>query len=131
METNRNDQIINIAIADDDQFQLFILNSIIRRNNRFRLLFDATNGQDFINKLKFCNSLPDVCIIDLKMPFMDGAKTAEQIKKYNPIIKVIGYTTSTNLREIALMKESGAEDVVSKSNVRGLLDYILETCIIH
>ena len=41
-----------IAIADDEKFQCFILNSLIRRDSRFKLLFDATDGQDFIGKLK-------------------------------------------------------------------------------
>lgn len=129
MEASENSHLIYIAIADDDKFQRFLLNSLIRKNRRFKLLFDATDGQDFIGKLRLCTTLPDVCIIDLKMPNMGGIETTSYIKKYNSTIKVIGYTSSNNLEEISLMKENGADNIVAKSSVYGLLDHILETYI--
>ena len=129
MEASRYNNIIHIAIADDNKLQRFILNSLIRKDHRFKLLFDATDGQDFIRKLKLCNTLPDICIIDLKMPIMGGIETVACIKKYSSSIKVIGYTSSNNLEEISLMKENGAEDIVAKSSVYSLLDHILETRI--
>lgn len=128
MKANQNNHVIYLAIADDDKLQRFILNSLIRKDSRFKLLFDATDGQDFVGKLKLCAILPDVCIIDLKMPTMGGIETTAYIKKYNSAIKVIGYTSSNDLTEISLMKESGADDIVKKSSVYGLLDHILETC---
>lgn len=131
MEASLHNHVIYIAIADDDKLQRFILNSLIQKDSRFKLLFDATDGQDFVGKLRLCTILPDVCIIDLKMPNMGGIETTACIKKYNSTIKVIGYTSSDDLHEISLMKENGAEGVVAKSSVYGLLDHILETCIIE
>lgn len=128
MKANQNNHVIYIAIADDDKLQRFILNSLIRKDSRFKLLFDATDGQDFVGKLKLCTILPDVCIIDLKMPTMGGVETTACIKKYNSAIKVIGYTSSNDLKEISLMKESGADVIVEKSSIYSLLDHILETC---
>jgi len=131
MEASQYNHVIYIAIADDDKLQRFILNSLIRKDSRFKLLFDATDGQDFVGKLRLCTILPDVCIIDLKMPNMGGIEATACIKKYNSTIKVIGYTSSDDLHEISLMKKNGAESVVAKSSVYGLLDHILETCIVE
>ena len=128
-KASQNNHVIYLAIADDDKFQRFLLNTLIRKDSRFKLLFDATDGQDFVGKLKLCTILPDVCIIDLKMPNMGGIETTAWIKKYNAMIKVIGYTSSDDFHEISSMKENGAEDIVAKSRVYSLLDHIMEIYI--
>lgn len=124
MRASQKDDIIYIAIADDDQLQRFMLNALIRKDSRFKLLFDATDGWDFMTKLRKCSTLPDVCIIDLNMPHMGGIETTAYIKQYSETIKVIGYTSSNDLHRISLMEKNGAEDVVAKSTVYSLLDRI-------
>ncbi|MEH6307781.1 response regulator transcription factor [Olivibacter sp. CPCC 100613] len=124
MKANVNDPIY-IAIADDDKFQRFLLHTLIRKDRRLKLLFDACDGQDFMAKLKLCTRLPNVCIIDLKMPRMDGVETCACIKRYNERIKIIGYTSSDDLQAISRMKNKGAEEVVTKGNVHDLLECVL------
>lgn len=125
MGAKQNDHLIYIAIADDDKFQRFILNSLIQKDSRLKLLFDATDGLDFIAKLRRCSIIPDVCIIDLNMPHMGGVETTAYIKRYSEAIKVIGYTSSDDPRALSLMERNGADDIVAKSNINSLLDRIL------
>ena len=52
------------------------------------ILFEADNGQDFIDKLDAQN-LPDIVLLDINMPEMDGYETSLWLKQNHPQVKVL------------------------------------------
>jgi RNA polymerase sigma factor (sigma-70 family) len=64
---------IKIAIVDDKQSNRVILGEKLAENKDFEIVFTAINGEDFLQKMKLQkDNLPDVVLMDLEMPLMDG-----------------------------------------------------------
>jgi RNA polymerase sigma factor (sigma-70 family) len=63
---------IKIAIVDDKQSNRVILGEKLAANEDFEVVFTAINGEDFLQKMKQQHELPDVVLMDLEMPGMDG-----------------------------------------------------------
>jgi DNA-binding NarL/FixJ family response regulator len=80
--------MINIAITDDNNLFRIALEALLEQN-KIRILFDAKNGQELIDKLSVQPLLPDVILIDYNMPVMDGRETVEVLTKLYPNIKII------------------------------------------
>ena len=74
------DKPYKIMIVDDDKF-LLNMYSIKFTNNRFDVTL-AGNGEDAVNKLKEGYE-PDIILLDMVMPVMDGIETLEAIRKGN------------------------------------------------
>jgi DNA-binding NarL/FixJ family response regulator len=80
---------IKIAIADDHQLFREGLTFIIQQQAEFELIIDAQNGIDLLEKLQQVGQLPDVILMDIKMPQMDGMECTSKIKTLYPQIKII------------------------------------------
>src|SRR5690242_9013694 len=65
---------INIAIVDDKATNRNIINDKLRRHGQFNVVLAAEDGGDFIKKMNALKNdeLPDVVLMDLEMPNMDG-----------------------------------------------------------
>lgn len=61
---------LNVAIADDNERIVEMLNALIRTENDMEIVGTAGNGEDAVEMIK--KSTPDVVLLDLIMPKMDG-----------------------------------------------------------
>ena len=90
--------MIKISLVDDHtMFRSILANWLASRG--FDVLFEAGNGKEFVEKLE-TNSLPQVVLVDINMPIMNGFETAEWIKDNHPQIKVLAismYDTEMNI----------------------------------
>ena len=115
---------IKIAFADDSILQRALIRSIIDHKKRFQLLFVCSNGKELVDQLETCSELPQVCLIDLHMPLMNGIETANRIREKFPSIKVFGYTSSIKESEIEIFHKSGVKMIFNKSNINITLQQI-------
>lgn len=76
-----------IAIADDHVLFRQGLISLFRDHTQIEVIIEVGNGLELINELK--EKKPDVILLDISMPVMDGIKALELIQKKYPCIKVI------------------------------------------
>ncbi len=81
----------------------------------YSVLFQADNGKDFIRKLNPAN-LPDIALLDINMPEMDGYQTAQWLKKNHPSVKVLALTMYDNDVAIVRMLRSGAKGYILKDS---------------
>ena len=79
------------------------------------VLFEADNGKDFTSKLDN-NNLPDVLLLDINMPEMDGYETAQWIKENHPDIKVLALSMYDNENSIIKMLKCGAKGYILKDS---------------
>ena len=79
------------------------------------VLFEADNGKDFISKLQL-NDLPDVVLLDINMPEMDGYETAQWIKESHPDIKILALSMYDNEASIIRMLKCGAKGYILKDS---------------
>ena len=68
---------LSIAIADDNERMVEILDSIVKKDNEIRIVGKANNGEDVYQMIK--EKEPDVVLLDLIMPKLDGLSVMERI----------------------------------------------------
>lgn len=89
METQTDKKVIQVAVVDDHLLFRQGLAQIVTGDNELNLWGEASNGLEFIALLKKEENTPDVVLLDLKMPEMDGIETLEWIKENRPELKVL------------------------------------------
>ena len=96
-----------VAIADDQQLFLKSLSMLVNTFDGFTVLSEANNGQDLINFLKSNKPLPDIILLDVNMPGMDGITAAETISKLYPEIKLVALSMNDEDNIILKMVRAG------------------------
>ncbi len=76
---------LSIAIADDNERMVEILDSIVKKDNEIRIVGKANNGEDVYQMIK--EKEPDVVLLDLIMPKLDGLSVMERINQDRSIKK--------------------------------------------
>ena len=79
------------------------------------VLFEANNGKELIEKLD-PTSLPDVVLLDINMPEMDGYATAQWLKTNYPPVKVLALSMYDNENSIIRMLKCGAKGYILKDS---------------
>ncbi len=91
--------MIRVALAEDQALIREMMVTILSRESSLEMVGTATNGEEAI---QLCNIYrPDVLLMDIKMPVMDGVSALQKIKRDMPKIKVILLTTFENANEIS------------------------------
>lgn len=99
---------IRLALADDQVLFRQGIAAIISGETGFALVMEADNGQDFLNNLKKLELLPDILLMDMEMPGMDGMELNEKLHQQYPSIKVIVLSVHDSERLMARMIQAGA-----------------------
>lgn len=84
---NKESDMIKIALVDDHTLFRAGLVSIFNGLEGVQVLFDSSHGQEFLNRLD--HSLPDLIIVDLKMPHMSGQHLIQLVRERQPEMKII------------------------------------------
>jgi DNA-binding NarL/FixJ family response regulator len=116
---------ITIAIVDDHAMFRKSLATLIGLEPNYNILFDASNGQDFIAQLQ-PKQLPDFVLMDISMPIMDGYSCTAWIKKNYPEIKVLALSTMDSDTAIIKMVKNGAKGYILKDADPGELKIAFE-----
>lgn len=103
----------SVAVVDDHILLRNSLANLIRSLDSYAVLFEADNGKDFIDQLKPLY-LPDIVIMDINMPTMDGYETALWLKRNYPGIKVLALSMYDNETSVVRMMKNGARGYILK-----------------
>jgi len=106
---------INIALVDDHAILRKSLSVLIEMLDHFKVILEASNGQDFIDQLTPEN-MPDIVLMDITMPVMDGVATTKWIKQNYPKIKVMALSMIKNDLIIIRMLKNGARGYILKDS---------------
>lgn len=105
--------MIKIAIADDYKIYRDGLKVGLSADENMKVLFEADNGEDLMKGLE--NVTPDVIIMDLKMPIMDGMEATKQVRKKYPSVKVLVVSMYEDDKFIIHLMENGANGYLLKN----------------
>jgi DNA-binding NarL/FixJ family response regulator len=98
---------INIAIADDHQLFLKSLSILIESFSDFEIVADAMNGEILLKKLEGLATLPDIILIDVNMPVLDGAATTKIIAEKFPSVKQVALSMKDDDTSVIQMIRAG------------------------
>ena len=117
-----------ILVADDNPLIRKMLCKIFSHHDALEICDEAANGQDAVEKAE--RHRPDLIILDLAMPVLDGLKAAEAICKFLPNVPIILFTLhAQTLRDFDL-KRSGITRVVPKTEMVSLVDHAEELLLV-
>lgn len=115
---------INVLFADDSEIYHLLFKAFLRGKEHFNLMHCAINGKFLVDYIFHSAVVPDVCVLDLHMPVLNGIDACQQIKRYFPHIILLGFTSSSDDREKEEMINAGAQRLFPKENLKELIDYL-------
>ncbi|MGI9544255.1 MAG: response regulator transcription factor [Cyclobacteriaceae bacterium] len=104
---------IKITIADDHSLFRKGLISMFKDMQDIRVIGEAGNGKELLKTIK--QKPPDLILLDLKMPLMDGVEVTEYVKKHYPDIKIVVLTMYDNQKFIIHLVELGVNGYLLKN----------------
>ena len=104
-----------IALVDDHILLRNGLAALINSFNGYQVSFEADHGKDFINMITNHGS-PDIVLLDINMPEMNGFETAGWIKEHLPATKILVLSMMDNESSIISMLKSGAGGYILKDS---------------
>jgi len=104
-----------VAIVDDHLLFTSFMAHVLNDLRGISVVLTAKDGVDFFEKLKKTDKKPDVVLMDIEMPKMDGLKATKKLQKNYPEIKVIIVTMHTDDSFILALIESGADGYLFKN----------------
>lgn len=110
------EQDIAIAIADDHTIMRKGFIAFLQAMNpRFKIVMEAGNGRELLGQLEAA-ALPDVCIVDVNMPIMNGYETVQRITEKYPSVRCLALTIYDQSDfPVLKMVKNGAMGYVTKS----------------
>ncbi len=115
-----------ILIVDDEPTMLRYLRTLLEVEG-YRV-DTATNGAEAIQRLQQA-PLPDLLLLDVLMPVMDGLQALEQVRSLHPGLKVVMLSCVSDTRKVVQAIRLGAQDYLTKPFQKADLDAIIEQCL--
>src|ERR1700761_940965 len=101
-----------VAVVDDHTLMRNALARLVASFDNFAVLFEANHGKELIDKIKQ-QQVPDLVLLDINMPEMDGYETAKWLFKNYPQIKILALSMQNDEGSIIRMLRLGAKGYVT------------------
>jgi DNA-binding NarL/FixJ family response regulator len=114
-----NTDVIRILIADDHPMVREGLSALLKVNDHFSIVGEATNGEEAINLTR--QTLPDILLLDIAMPGLTGFDVLRRLSSLTHTVRVVLLTASIERAQIIEALRLGARGVVSKGSPSEIL----------
>lgn len=108
---------ISIAIVDDEVLLRKSMIYILNREPNFKVVFDGGNGAEIVEFLENTTQHPDIILMDIRMPVLDGVEASKIISEKFPDIKIIILSSVNSNHFIELMIKYGASSYLLKKSL--------------
>jgi DNA-binding NarL/FixJ family response regulator len=98
---------VTIGLVDDHQLFLKSLILMLESFKNYDVVVEASNGKELQEKLLAAKVLPDIMLIDVAMPVMDGIETAKWLTETYPAVKLVALSMNDNDNSIIAMIKAG------------------------
>ncbi len=106
-------EMIKVAIADDHKIFRDGIKMALSGKEYLKIIWEAEDGKDLIHKMKI--KLPDVLLMDIRMPEMDGINAISLLRKEYEEVRIIVLTMYDDQEMISKMMEMGANAYLTKT----------------
>lgn len=104
--------MINIVLADDHEIVRNGIKMLLENEKDIKVIGEAADGQETIDIV--ASILPDVLIVDIRMPILNGLEVTEQLKKIHPNVKILVLTMHDDSEYILKSVQVGADGYLLK-----------------
>lgn len=118
-----------IAIVDDHVLIAKALSEILQKLQAYEVLFEVENGALLIEKFKNKNNIPQIVLLDVSMPVMNGFETATWIKAHHPEVLVMALSMQDDEQSLVKMVKCGATGYLLKNIHPTELHHALQTLL--
>ena len=118
-----------IVIVEDHILLSQAIASLVNSFKDFNVLYTCKNGKELLTKLKTPHNIPDIILMDVNMPILNGIETTEIIKNEYPEIMVIALSVEENDATIIKMLKAGAKGYLLKDVEKDVLELALTETI--
>jgi two-component system, NarL family, nitrate/nitrite response regulator NarL len=119
---------VRILIADDHEIVRKGVSSLLQSRENFEICGEAANGEEAVQQAR--QLVPDLVVLDVTMPVLDGISAAKLIRKLLPSTPILILSTHEGREMVRAAKQAGAQAFVTKSEVSSVLlkavDAVLE-----
>jgi DNA-binding NarL/FixJ family response regulator len=117
--TEASEGTIRVLLADDDEGFLASVQELIEEQHELSVVGTATDG---LAAIELVDELaPDAAVLDLHMPLLDGVSTVARLRRDHPNLCLIALTGDEEPALHRAVKESGADDVLLKTQLVDVL----------
>lgn len=107
---------IKIALIDDHQLVRGGLKLLLQSMPEFKVTIEAGNGKEFLEAITQVKALPDIALLDVAMPIMDGFETANALCDRYPKIRIVALSVHDDTEMVNKMIDSGAHAYLLKDS---------------
>lgn len=105
----------SIAIVDDHILIAKALTGIIENFATFEVLYECENGKVLQEKFSNKKNVPDIVLLDISMPVMDGFETAQWLRESHPEVLIMALSMQDDEQSLIKMIKSGAKGYLLKN----------------
>ncbi len=120
-----------IVVVDDHTLLSQAISGLVNSFENFNVLYTCKNGQELLDNLKFENKRPDIVLMDVNMPIMDGIEATTHLKELYPDILVLALSVEEDDHTILKMIRAGAKGYLLKDTEKEVLENALNELIIN
>lgn len=116
----------SVVIVDDHTLLSQAIAGMVNTFNKFKVLYTCKNGQDLIDKFSASpKNIPDVVLMDINMPIINGIEATEWITKNHPNVDVMALSVENADITILQMLKAGAIGYLLKDTEKKVLEHAL------
>jgi DNA-binding NarL/FixJ family response regulator len=119
----------SVVVVDDHSLIAEALSNIIERFHGFHVLYEAENGKVLMEKFKHPKHIPDIVLLDINMPIMDGFETAKWIRQHHPEVRIMALSMQDKEDTLIRIVRCGARGYLLKNIHANELERALETVV--
>lgn len=119
----------SVVVVDDHNLLSEAIGNLVNDFDHFNLLYTCKNGQDLLEKLKFPDKIPNIVLMDINMPILNGIETTKILTEKYPDINVLALSIEENENTILKMLRAGAKGYLMKDTKKEILEEALNQVI--
>jgi DNA-binding NarL/FixJ family response regulator len=119
--------VIKIAIADDHKIFRDGIKMALSTKENLKMIWEAEDGKDLMHKIEI--KKPDVLLMDIRMPEIDGINAISMLRKEHEDVKIIVLTMYDDQQMISKMMEMGANAYLTKTTDPDEIYEAILTCM--
>ena len=115
----------SIVIVEDHLLLSQAIGNIVNSFDDFEVICLCNNGKELTEKLSASDIIPDVILMDINMPIMNGIETTEWLTKHHPNLKVLALSVEDDEDTVLRMLRAGAKGYLLKDVEKSILEHAL------